>query len=187
MGPIKDNLNTARDTDGHGTHTLATAGGSFAPRASLLGFGNGTAKGGSPRARVAAYRVCWPPVNGNGGCFDADIIAGFEATIHDGVDVLSVSLGAAPRDYLKDGIALGSFHAVKNGITVVCSGGNDGPDWETVSNVAPWILTVAASTMDREFPNYAVLGNGKRLKVSYTFALSIPTFYLVIASCPPLT
>ena len=44
----------------------------------------------APRARVAAYRVCFPPVNGN-ECFDTDMV--FDAAIHDGMHVLSLSLG----------------------------------------------------------------------------------------------
>jgi subtilisin family serine protease len=147
--------NTPRDTEGHGTHTLSTAAGSPSPGASVFGFGNGTAIGGSPRARVAAYRVCYPPVHGS-GCFDADILAAFDAAIHDGVHVLSLSLGGEPGDYFDDGIAIGSFHAVRRGITVVCSAGNSGPGLGTVSNVAPWIVTTGASTMDREFSSYFI-------------------------------
>ncbi|KAJ3677559.1 hypothetical protein LUZ60_003283 [Juncus effusus] len=146
-------IDSPRDTDGHGTHTLSTAAGRFVPSANLFGYGNGTAKGGAPNARVAAYKVCWPPVNGS-ECTDADILAGFDAAIHDGVHVLSVSLGSGPIDYFKDGVAIGSFHAVKNGVTVVCSAGNSGPDVGSVSNTAPWIITVGASTIDREFPAF---------------------------------
>ncbi|XP_025876279.1 subtilisin-like protease SBT5.4 isoform X2 [Oryza sativa Japonica Group] len=154
---------STRDTDGHGTHTLSTAAGRFVPGANLFGYGNGTAKGGAPGAHVAAYKVCWRPVNGS-ECFDADIIAAFDAAIHDGVDVLSVSLGGAPAGYLRDGVAIGSFHAVRRGVTVVCSAGNSGPGAGTVSNTAPWLVTVGASTMDREFPAYLVLGNNKKIK-----------------------
>ena len=113
---------------------------------------------------MAAYRICWPGADGEGGCYDADALAAFDAAIYDGVDVLSISIGAG-GDYFADGKAIGSFHAVKNGISVVCSAGNGGPNWETVENVAPWIFTVAASTMDREFSAYATLGDGKKLKV----------------------
>lgn len=154
---------STRDTDGHGTHTLSTAAGQFVPGANLFGYGNGTAKGGAPRAHVAAYKVCWRPVNGS-ECFDADIIAAFDAAIHDGVNVLSVSLGGSPAEYFRDGVAIGSFHAVKNGVTVVCSAGNSGPGAGTVSNTAPWLMTVGASTMDREFPAYLVLDNKKQIK-----------------------
>ncbi|KAG4150276.1 hypothetical protein ERO13_D05G386400v2 [Gossypium hirsutum] len=154
---------TVRDHEGHGSHTLSTAGGNFVDGASVFGYGNGTAKGGSPKARVAAYKVCWPPVNGN-QCFDADIMAAFDAAISDGVDVLSVSLGGEPAEFFEDGIAIGSFHAVKKGISVVLSGGNSGPDPGTVSNLSPWMFTVGASTLDREFTSYVELGNKIRLK-----------------------
>ncbi|KAF3445319.1 hypothetical protein FNV43_RR10494 [Rhamnella rubrinervis] len=43
-------------------------------------------------------------------------------------------------------------------IIVVCSAGNDGPSTATVANVAPWILTVAASTIDRDFESDVVFG-----------------------------
>ncbi|XP_042445560.1 subtilisin-like protease SBT5.3 [Zingiber officinale] len=174
---------SVRDTDGHGTHTLSTAAGRFVPGANLFGFGNGTAKGGAPGARSAAYKVCWPPVNGS-ECFDADILAAFDAAIHDGVHVLSVSLGSGPTDYFKDGVAIGSFHAVKNGITVVCSGGNSGPAPGSVSNTAPWIITVAASTMDREFPAYVSLSNNNQIKGQSLSPMGLPNneFYPILSS-----
>ncbi|XP_078428239.1 subtilisin-like protease SBT5.3 [Wolffia australiana] len=183
-GRIDPSLNTPRDPDGHGTHTLATAGGAFVPRASAIGFGSGTAKGGSPRARVAAYRVCWPRVNGIGGCYDADLLAAFEAAIQDGVDVISVSIAGEAREYLRDGMAIGSFHAAKRGISVVFAGGNAGPGYGTVTNVAPWIFTVAASTMDREFTSFATIGNGVRFKGQSLSTSSLPPnrFFPLIVS-----
>ncbi|KAM1204855.1 hypothetical protein EV1_005847 [Malus domestica] len=174
----------ARDHAGHGSHTLSTAGGNFVPRASVFGNGNGTAKGGSPKARVAAYKVCWPPIDGN-ECFDADILAAFEAAINDGVDVLSVSLGGEAAEFLSDGIAIGSFHAVKKGITVVSSAGNSGPTPGSVSNVSPWMLTVGASTIDREFSSYVTLGNKKHLKGASLSSTALPAkkFYPLISAC----
>ncbi|XP_058114776.1 subtilisin-like protease SBT5.3 [Magnolia sinica] len=161
-GPLNSSIfYTVRDSEGHGTHTLSTAGGGFVAGANIFGYANGTAKGGSPKARVAAYKVCWPGV---GGCYEADIMAAFDAAIHDGVDVLSVSLGGDALPYFEDGTAIAAFHAVMNGITVVCSAGNSGPQQWTASNIAPWILTVGASTIDREFPSYAKLGNNKQYK-----------------------
>ncbi|XP_028552244.1 subtilisin-like protease SBT5.3 [Dendrobium catenatum] len=149
---------TTRDTDGHGTHTLSTAGGNFVPNASLFGFANGTAKGGSPAARVASYKVCWPL-----GCTDSDILAAFDEAIHDGVDVLSVSLGGFSFDYFSNSIALASFHAMLNGIAVVCSAGNYGPFNGLVENSAPWVTTVAASSLDRDLTNIVTLSNKKHI------------------------
>ncbi|KDP32632.1 hypothetical protein JCGZ_13182 [Jatropha curcas] len=182
VGPLNSTFNTARDHSGHGTHTLSTAGGGFVAGANVFGNGNGTAKGGSPFARVAAYKVCWPPVNGSGECFDADIIAGFEAAISDGVDVLSVSLGAEPTEYSEDLIAIGAFHAVMKGTVVVASAGNSGPEPQTVSNTAPWIITVGASTIDREFTTYVALGSKRHLKGTSLSERGLPAekFYPMI-------
>ncbi|KDP29035.1 hypothetical protein JCGZ_16424 [Jatropha curcas] len=165
--PLSPFYNTTRDYIGHGTHTLSTAAGNFVPGTTVFSVGNGTAKGGAPKARVATYKICWPPVREHkGGCYDSDIVAAFEAAIHDGVDVISLSVGGGPKNYFSDGIAIGSFHAIQKGIVVVCSAGNDGPQSGTVANIAPWLFTVGASTIGRQFPNVVELGNGLRLKGS---------------------
>lgn len=136
---------------------------------------NGTAKGGSPKARVAAYKVCW----GEDGCYNADILAGFEAAIHDGVDVISVSLGGGVQDYNNDVIAIGAFHAMQKGIVVVCSAGNSGPGPSTVTNIAPWIITVGASTIDRQFQTWVELGNGHRFKVPHFLQILISYHFCI--------
>ncbi|XP_030972147.1 subtilisin-like protease SBT5.4 [Quercus lobata] len=182
-GPLNSALNNALDHEGHGSHTLSTAGGNFVPSASVLGVGNGTAKGGSPKARVAAYKVCWKPINGS-ECFDNDIMAAFDMAIHDGVDVLSMSLGGNPTDYFNDGMSIGAFHAVKNGIVVISSAGNSGPKSGTVTNVAPWMITVGASTLDREFESFVKLHNGKQFKGA-SMSKPLPTgdkFYPLISA-----
>lgn len=150
-----------RDSDGHGTHTASTIAGSAVANASLFGMARGTARGGAPSARLAIYKACW-----FGFCSDADILSAFDDAIHDGVDILSLSLGPDPPQpvYFEDAISVGSFHAFKNGILVSASAGNSGLP-RTACNVAPWILTVAASTIDRDFNTYIHLGNSKVLKV----------------------
>uniref|UniRef100_A0A7N0UIF5 Subtilisin-like protease SBT5.3 n=1 Tax=Kalanchoe fedtschenkoi TaxID=63787 RepID=A0A7N0UIF5_KALFE len=171
-----------RDMEGHGSHTLSTAGGNFVPGASVFGVGNGTAKGGAPRARVAAYKVCWKPLS-DGACFDADILQAFDHAIHDGVDVLTLSLGSPPADFATDSMAVGTFHAVKHGVAVVASAGNSGPEPATVSNAAPWMFTIAASTLDREFQASAELGNDLRLKgLSLSPALAEHKMYTLLSA-----
>ncbi|XP_020095506.1 subtilisin-like protease SBT1.7 [Ananas comosus] len=145
-----------RDNDGHGTHTASTAAGAAAPGASLLGYAAGTARGMAARARVAAYKVCWL-----GGCFSSDILAGMDAAVADGCHVLSLSLGGGSADYFRDSVAIGAFAAMEKGVLVSCSAGNSGPGASTLSNVAPWITTVGAGTIDRNFPADVVLGDGR--------------------------
>lgn len=159
---VEVSFNSARDYDGHGSHTLSTAGGNFVHGASVFGNGIGTTSGGSPKAHVAAYKVCWGP---NSDCYDADILAAFEAAIRDGVDVLSISLGGGSSEFFESAISIGSFHAVANSIIVVGAAGNSGPKPKSILNGDPWMLTVAASTIDREFTSYVTLGDKKVFKV----------------------
>ena len=170
-GPLNDteDYRSPRDKDGHGTHTASTVGGRSVPNTSALGgFVNGTATGGATLVRLAIYKVCWPvpgkpKIEGN-SCFDEDMLAAFDDAIADGVHIISVSIVPFNLNpYLEDGIAIGALHAVKRDIVVVCSAGNDGPT--NVRNVAPWIMTVGASSVDRVFSSPVVLGNGVEIQV----------------------
>ncbi|XP_022748166.1 subtilisin-like protease SBT1.6 [Durio zibethinus] len=151
-----------RDADGHGTHTASTAAGRHAFRASMEGYAAGIAKGVAPKARLAVYKVCWK----NSGCFDSDILAAFDAAVNDGVDVISISIGGGDgisSPYYLDPIAIGAYGAVSRGIFVSSSAGNDGPNLMSVTNLAPWLVTVGAGTIDRNFPAEVIIGDGRRL------------------------
>ncbi|XP_050228015.1 subtilisin-like protease 4 [Mercurialis annua] len=159
---IKGSLaETPIDVDGHGTHTASTAAGSFVYNADVLGNGKGTAAGMAPYAHLAIYKVCFGDPDDD--CPESDVLAGLDAAVEDGVDVLSLSLGGVSVPFFQDNTAIGSFAAIQKGIFMSCSAGNSGPSNSTLSNEAPWILTVGASTIDRKIVATAKLGNGEEL------------------------
>jgi len=52
-------------------------------------------------------------------------------------------------------------------MVVMASAGNSGHFPKSVSNFGPWVITVAASTIDREFASYVRLGDKKIIKVLF--------------------
>ncbi|MBA0595359.1 hypothetical protein Gorai_012230 [Gossypium raimondii] len=182
-GAGENKSRTPRDMMGHGTHVASTAAGVEVKDVSYYGLAAGTAKGGSPGSRLAIYQV-FSSQNGSHG---STVLAAFDDAIADGVDVLSLSFGSSSfleQEFINDPIALGAFHAVQNGITVVCSAGNDGPNPGSVVNSAPWILTVAATTIDRVFESDVVLGNNKVIKgtgINFASIQNSPVYPIIYA------
>ncbi|XP_048332657.1 subtilisin-like protease SBT5.6 isoform X2 [Ziziphus jujuba] len=170
-GPLNasEDYRSSRDKNGHGTHTASTVGGRMVHNVSVNGgFGRGIASGGAPLVRLAIYKVCWQFNGKSLSCSGADIMAAIDAAVADGVHVMSISLGTRgqrhEKYYTDDIFVIGALHASRNNIVVACSAGNDGPTPSTVSHIAPWIITVAASSVDRKFVSPVVLGNGSKIK-----------------------
>ncbi|XP_027360126.1 subtilisin-like protease SBT3.5 isoform X2 [Abrus precatorius] len=155
----KVSFRSARDSSGHGSHTASIAAGRYVANMNYMGLAAGGARGGAPRARIAVYKACW-----DSGCYDVDLLAAFDDAIRDGVHIISLSLGPeAPQgDYFNDAISVGSFHAASRGVLVVASVGNNGSPG-SATNVAPWMITVAASSIDRDFTSDIILGNGVKI------------------------
>ena len=155
-----DDYDSPRDFHGHGTHTSSTAAGSPVRGANYFGYAEGTAIGISPKARLAMYKVIFLSDLRDADAAASDTLAGMDQAIADGVDLMSLSLGFEETTFEQNPIALGAFSAMEKGIFVSCSAGNSGPDAYTMFNGAPWITTIGAGTIDRDYAADVKLGNG---------------------------
>jgi subtilisin family serine protease len=150
---------------GHGDHTASTAGGNSGAEAIVNGVNLGAVSGMAPRARLAAYKVCWTyneptdPTGGKNSCYTGDSVAAIEKAVVDGVNVINFSISGGTT--VTDPVEQAFFHASNAGVFVSASAGNDGPA-NQVAHISPWQATVAASTHDRELQADVVLGNGNK-------------------------
>ncbi|XP_073004859.1 subtilisin-like protease SBT2.3 [Typha latifolia] len=147
------------DGDGHGTHTASIAAGNHGLPVLVSGNHFGNASGMAPRAHIAVYKALYKSFGG----FAADVVAALDQAAEDGVDVISLSITPNRRP---PGIAtffnpidMSLLSAIKAGIFVVQAAGNTGPSPKSMSSFSPWIFTVGASSHDRIYNNYLVLGN----------------------------
>ncbi|GIV79853.1 MAG: peptidase S8 [Litorilinea sp.] len=162
IGLLPDEFDSARDDNGHGTHTASIAAGNAGVSASIFGLPFGTVSGVAPRAHIVAYRVC-----ADQGCYQSDIIAAIEQAIRDKVDVINLSIGGGASPY-RDPVELALLNAYEQGIFVAASAGNDGPQADTVEHRGPWVTTVGASSTDRAFVSTLLLvaDNGDTLQLT---------------------
>lgn len=150
--------NSPRDFGGHGTHTASTAGGNSGVTVTGPAAGFGKVSGIAPRARIAAYKVCWS-VEPEGGCFSSDSVAAIDQAVADGVDVINFSISGSTASF-RDPVEIAFLFAADAGVFVAASAGNSGPTSGTVAHPSPWITTVAAGTHNRQLVGTVTLGNG---------------------------
>ncbi|HTP10782.1 MAG TPA: S8 family peptidase, partial [Anaerolineae bacterium] len=148
---LPDEYLSARDDDGHGTHTSSTAAGNANVAASIFGVPRGLISGIAPRARIAMYKVC-----GAAGCYSSDSAAAVQQAIQDGVNVINFSISGGANPY-SDAVELAFLDAYNAGVFVSASAGNSGPGADTTDHRGPWVTTVAASTQNRAFQNTVTL------------------------------
>ncbi|MCB8984461.1 MAG: S8 family serine peptidase [Ardenticatenaceae bacterium] len=148
VGEYNGDFYSARDDNGHGTHTASTAAGNAGVSATMLGVPRGTVSGIAPRAYVAAYKALGP-----WGGLTSDLVAAIDKAVADGVDVINYSIGGPSSDPWQDGSALAFLQARAAGVFVAVSAGNAGPGPSTLASPgdAPWVTTVAASNSNRHF------------------------------------
>jgi subtilisin family serine protease len=148
---------------GHGVHTASTAVGDRLGAATVppptLPPQHDAMSGVAPCAELRTYKVC--PTN---GCTEDAIVAGVENAILDRVDVINFSIGpncgSVPGespwsngdDIWLDALGADVFVAASAGNTRAGCADPAG----RVSNIAPWVTTVAASTHDEN-----VSGSGR--------------------------
>lgn len=157
IGAAPDEYDSARDDDGHGTHTASTAAGNAGIEASMFGIPRGTVTGIAPRAHIVAYKGL-----GNLGGFGSDLAAAIDQAVLDGVDVINYSVGGGASLTGADDIAY--LFAADAGVFVATSAGNSGSGAETIGGPGsvPWITTVGASTQTRMFQGTITLGDGSQ-------------------------
>ncbi|NCF24268.1 MAG: S8 family serine peptidase [Gammaproteobacteria bacterium] len=149
-GPLDaGEIRSARDVDGHGTHTATTAAGNRV-QSSIFGTLIGNVEGIAPRARVAVYKACWlRPGDTRASCNTSDLANAIDTAVADGVDIINYSVGSSMLQITApDDIAL--MNATKAGVLAVVAAGNEGPNLGTIGSPAggPWAITVGASTRD---------------------------------------
>jgi subtilisin family serine protease len=153
-------FNSARDYNGHGTHTASTAGGNFGTKTTGPAAAFGSISGMAPRARIAAYKALWSTQDAStasGG--NVDLMAAIDQAASDGVDVINYSISGTLTDFL-DPVEVSFYFAAAAGIFVSESAGNSGPTTSTVAHPSPWTTTVAAGTHNRSIDGSVTLGNG---------------------------
>ncbi|HET8970077.1 MAG TPA: S8 family serine peptidase [Candidatus Nanopelagicales bacterium] len=173
---------SARDSDGHGTHTATTTAGDVVKHAALLGVDRGPIRGVAPGAWVSVYKVC-----GKDGCFTSDTTAAVGQAVLDGVNVINFSISGGGNPFT-DPTELAFLDAYAAGVFVAASAGNSGPGAATTDHVSPWVTTVAASTQSREFVSTLKLSSGGNTftvkGASVTQGVTSPTEVVSAADAP---
>ena len=157
----RDDLGGATGLGGHGDHTASTAAGNDKVPAVVNGITMGLASGMAPRARIAAYKVCFTYVTSAGNknsCSSADSMAAIDQAVKDGVNAINFSISGATGS-TNDMVEQAFYRATLAGVFVAAAAGNSGPA-NTVNHPSPWLTTVAAATHDRIIEGDVHLGNG---------------------------
>jgi len=144
-----DEIFSARDVDGHGTHIATTAAGNKV-KASIFGTYLGSVEGMAPKARIATYKACWlRPGGTRASCNTSDLANAIDMAVADGVDIINYSIGSSLFTVTApDDIAL--LAAAKAGVLTIVAAGNEGPNLQTITSPAsnPAVITTGASTRE---------------------------------------
>jgi subtilisin family serine protease len=118
----------------HGTHVAGIAAGNAATRAT----GGRIVSGVAPRAFIGNYKVFASTPSGLSPNANApEIVAGIEAAVRDGMDVINLSLGESEIEPSRDIVAKALDAAAAAGVVPVVAAGNDYTDVGAGSVLSP--------------------------------------------------
>lgn len=156
-------LQHAEDTNGHGSHVvgiMAARGSSFGDK---LLYGGIDLKGGSPAIQLWVAKVCGVLPNGEEGCSTDGIGRALQWMRTQDLDIVSMSLGdksdrvfVLPQGTVNDINAL-----IDDGVVVIASAGNDGPDNSDVNQPSdiPGVISVGAIQDDGKVWSHSSRGD----------------------------
>ncbi|MBL0162914.1 MAG: S8 family serine peptidase [Xanthomonadales bacterium] len=149
---------------GHGVHTASTAAGNSVTNAASpspnLVAPYTQMSGVAPCASLRTYKVC--PAD---SCPGADINAGIQNAIIDGVDVINFSISGGTSPWSSSESDRKFLDAINADVVVAASAGNTSATITNpvgqVNHRGPWMMTVAASTQDVNMgPGISATGPG---------------------------
>ena len=156
--PGDANYPSPEDSDGHGSHTSATATGNvvlgatlFAPTTSMTRDISGVA----PHANLIMYDVCVVTCPGSALLAAINQVVIDAAALPDGIHALNFSISGGGTPY-SDPVELGFLNATAAGVYVAASSGNDGPGPSTNGHNGPWVSTTASLTHNRAIENSVI-------------------------------
>ncbi len=145
----------------HATNVAGIAAGDHDTIANVPGEGKLKVSGIAPNAYIGNYKVLTIPTPGFGLDGNSpEIVAGIEAAVKDGMDVINLSLGEPEVEPTRDIVVLALDNAADAGVVPVVAAGNDGGGAGSVSSPAnaPKAITVAASTEGDNGPADEIAG-----------------------------
>ncbi len=120
---FSNNDDDATDDNGHGTHVAGIAAGEGA-----TSYGRGVAA----NASIFAGKVC----GASGTCPTSAILDGIEWSVGNKTKIISMSLGESYSCYNDGGLSAAVDNATEQGVFVIVSAGNTGPNNSTIASPA---------------------------------------------------
>jgi serine protease AprX len=173
-------VENAYDDNGHGTHVVGIMGARGSSVGDRILYGGIDLKGASPEARFFVAKVC-----AEDGCPDSAISDGISWMQANNVDVISMSLGGEKFPItIGDRVRTAVNAAIDDGIVVVASAGNDGPNNEDVDEPADIEGVIAVGAIEKGEVIWRGSSRGSN-DGNNACRGSIPAFGAQIGRCEP--